>query len=85
MSGFTVRELEDGKYQVTGSIPGWGAVNGRKSDQVRRTVHDAGEAETVRAELQAQRDLGLRKRVRAKGDQRLRTVETTLSRDEQRS
>lgn len=65
--------------------PDGGRPTTGKSDQIRRIVHDAAEAETVRATLQAQRDLPLWQRIQAGGDRRLRTVETTLSRDEQRS
>jgi|GEM_PF-3894661 len=76
---FTIRDLGSDRFRVSGSIPGYGKSHGKKSDQVRKIVQGSAEAEKVKADLQAQRNVGLMKR---EGVARGQTVQTTLSRDE---
>lgn len=76
---FTITDLGSDKFRVSGSIPGYGKENSKTSDQIKKLVQGRAEAEKVKADLQAQRNVALLKRT---GAQRGHTAVTVLPRDQ---
>ena len=78
-----IEALEDGRFRVSCTIPGWGEQLGKVSDQVRRLVQGEAEAEQERKRLQALRDEAVARRQGIGRDRH--PTDTSLSPDEQAS